>query len=360
VTGEEKKIFLHVGLHKTGTTFLQNHVFTKLDPQEVCYNPTPVKAIIKDLYRKNLQEDYWETHIEAIEKELKQIPQPIIFISYEILSGTPWNNYEDFTLMADFLAKAFPNPVILLVIRNQVDWLISLYKEALKDGAGISINKFLNFQGTFKERASKGYTNVNALGFNFVFMSRYYEKVFGSENVHLLFYEDLSLQPEYFFSQIEKILKCHFIQRIEMARSNQGFSTSSILLLTWIRKVPWFAPQKTPSIVHPIFFLESILSKYDDLSLPIAEAIKRAILTRKVPIFLYRLIFFLKLDYKSSKRRKMKFQNKLINAIEKKAHFNWELMGNAQQTTIKQHYYEQNTALLSDIDEEPVRKKYFL
>ena len=114
-----RKIFIHVGLPKTGTTFLQEKVFPKMD--------------VNFIYKENLV-----TAKLSLDK--------VNLISDEDLShkidifGT--NKYE----IANRIHRLFPNAKIIVVFREKEKWLKSLYNQYLKSfyRPYISFEKFRN------------------------------------------------------------------------------------------------------------------------------------------------------------------------------------------------------------------------
>ena len=106
------EIIFHIGLHKTGTTFLQRYVFPKLKNVNLfCTDGRPFNGI------------------EDLEKD------KINLISIENLSGSPFssNEFTRYTIMEE-LAKLYPNAKIIVTFRNKNSWLKSLYSQYIKTG----------------------------------------------------------------------------------------------------------------------------------------------------------------------------------------------------------------------------------
>jgi len=115
-----KKVFIHLGLHKTATSFLQMEIFPKL--KDITYYFKP------DILSTNFSGDK-------------------ILISYEELSHTriqPNNpsslnyNYE----MANKLSVLFPDADIIIGIRDKDSWIKSMYSRFLLEGSKLSFSKF--------------------------------------------------------------------------------------------------------------------------------------------------------------------------------------------------------------------------
>jgi len=113
-------IFIHVGLHKTGTTYLQKEIFCK----------------IKDInYLASVQ--LWKLHIEK---------DKINLISNELLSSDEphfykfgaTNKYE----ILDHLKRLFPDAKIILGRREFNRWLKSCYKQYIVCGGTLKFNDY--------------------------------------------------------------------------------------------------------------------------------------------------------------------------------------------------------------------------
>jgi len=112
-----KEIYIHVGLHKTGTTFLQENVFPFCD-----INFFKKPAIIKT--------------------ELKE---GVNLISDEELSIGPHrkNCIAERYVFIDNLKRLFPDAKIILCTREEQSWKESLYAQYIRYGGFLSKEDFL-------------------------------------------------------------------------------------------------------------------------------------------------------------------------------------------------------------------------
>jgi hypothetical protein len=156
----ETKVFIHVGLHKTGTTFLQNEVFPKIPNIN---------------YQRHVD---LTTKVEQGELNL---------FSDENLDGGSYrlfSNPKDRYTIAYNLRQMFPTAKIIISIRNTDSWLISAYKQYT-----------LAYWGyTFQQYFSK----FNKDGLDFTSYINYLRKLFGEKNVSVMKYEDLIADPTAF------------------------------------------------------------------------------------------------------------------------------------------------------------------
>jgi len=107
-------VIIHVGLQKTGTTFLQEEIFRKL--KNVRY--------IRDISFTNL----------CFKRDKKTI------IANEALSGDPYSNKIDRFKVIDNLHKLFPDAKIIVGTRYMPNMIDSLYSQYIRNG-GYRIHK---------------------------------------------------------------------------------------------------------------------------------------------------------------------------------------------------------------------------
>jgi len=147
------KVFLHVGMHKTATTFLQVGIFPN----------------IKDV-----------NHIHKFELGSKLYEDKLNIISNEGFSGKsyhPFTDAEERYTKADRLKAMFPEAKILIGIRKPNSWKKSLYSQYIKRGG---ILKFEQWED-----------NVDPLYFDNFSYIKYLKELFGEDNVYVYKFEDL-------------------------------------------------------------------------------------------------------------------------------------------------------------------------
>jgi hypothetical protein len=184
----KRKIFIYVGAHKTGTTFLHRELI-KLEPQlaelDCRYDSEGVKYAktllargfpIDALTLAKLQHEIALAHSEWTERNL-------ILIS-EHFMGNPYTGYLDVKTVAQALPQLFPNDelYVLLSIRRQDHFLESWYNQSIKEGG------FWTF-GEFMEQI--GYQNLD---WNRI--AQCYEDVLGADHVRVITYENAYTTPD--------------------------------------------------------------------------------------------------------------------------------------------------------------------
>lgn len=108
-----KNIIIHLGLHKTATTFLQKEIFPKLEG---------VKFFDLSNTEKNVS-------VLTIELDKNKIN----LISNEELSGRPYKmSAKQRDILLKNLKKVYPNAKIIIGLREKDEWIESLYKQYIK------------------------------------------------------------------------------------------------------------------------------------------------------------------------------------------------------------------------------------
>lgn len=192
---------IHIGYHKTGTTWLQKHVFPNegagcsfvagyklLQPTFVTVNPFDFDS---EAARKKFEQRIRE--VEA--RDLVPV------LSHERLSGSPYAGGYDSGATADRLAATFPDARILVVIREQAGMIGSVYKQYLRWGGAASFGQYVT--------PPSGTARMPVFRFDFLEYHRligYYQNLFGASNVLTLPYELLRAQPEVFLARVGEFL----------------------------------------------------------------------------------------------------------------------------------------------------------
>jgi len=131
------EIYIHIGLHKTGSTFLQYSVFPNLKGIKYFYKPTASDGSCNPF------------DIEISDKT---------FISDEELSKSlPERNHKKRLYFINKLKEIYPNAHILLGLRNYDTWLRSCYVEYIKSGGQKS---FENYKEFYPHYTPEEYKNI--------------------------------------------------------------------------------------------------------------------------------------------------------------------------------------------------------
>ena len=193
-------MLIHIGYHKTGTTWLQDHVFNNPSKGFVSrWTVQSGEAIEYFVLKHPLRYDPNEVRL-AFQKSYGDASDVCPVISHEDLCGYPNSgrfNSVGFNI-CERMHQAFPDAKVLIVVREQKSMLLSLYREYIRADGEASIEGFL---GTGQERT--GYPPVcrlDRLEYHLL-VSRYIE-LFGRDKVLVLPYEFLCRRTTWFEQQI--------------------------------------------------------------------------------------------------------------------------------------------------------------
>lgn len=209
-----KNVLIHIGYHKTASTWLQNHLFTSthpsFEPLSEIDKPTGFSTLAESFIYDN--DGYLLNSFDDNEKCIKERLDNIInskstldnrsyfVMSHERLSGNPHSSGFDASVIANRLYNIFPKAKVLIIIREQTSWLVSNYFQYLSIGGTHSIKKYLNL----KYDGKRPCFSPNHLKYHLL-IDKYYEK-FGQQNVLVLPYEMFSENKEAFFKEISDFL----------------------------------------------------------------------------------------------------------------------------------------------------------
>ena len=263
-----KRIVLHVGLPKAASAFMRRVVFPRLDSTKVFHSQTHFKSEVGVFSAGRFRNTDVKTFRENFKRKLENIDQKTILLCEFSLSGNPAQpveDYKSFYERTDFLKKVFPDAEIIFILRNQIDWLVSIYRNIIEVGDSVSMDEFLGFEdGGFRRRGCKEDHRIDGLGFDFSTMCDYYVKLFGREKVHIFFQEDMKNDPENFIGELQEAIGCDFGGEAGTRRVNRG-SSALVLALTRVKN-RFFKPrthQKTPFRDFVLAAPIQKLKKYD-------------------------------------------------------------------------------------------------
>lgn len=193
-------LLIHIGLHKTGTTWLQETLFSSDSKNFIPLSPDGDPKYFGKLFIWAQKRNFLSP-FEANEKEIRQellgildnleIGEKIPVISHERLSGHPDSGRFDCKTIADRIKTNFPDAKILCIIREQRDIILSTYFQYLKMGGVDSLRKYTSRRNDARR---PGFELSN---YYYLDLVSYYFKLFSPKNVLVLpyemFKEDLNL-----------------------------------------------------------------------------------------------------------------------------------------------------------------------
>ena len=171
-------MLLHVGYHKTATTWMQTRLFQPehgyrqlaghqeifdliVHPHGLDFDPEPMRALIA-------------RGLEGLG------PGEIPVLSSEILSGHPFFGGRESDVLAARLKAIAPEARILISIRNQMRILPSVYMQYVLRGGTSPYDRF--FEGS----KDLGFFGFEAQNFEYDRLVGLYQRLFGAEAVYVL------------------------------------------------------------------------------------------------------------------------------------------------------------------------------
>ena len=193
-----RPILIHPGLHKTGTSWLQAVPFSDID---IFNNVMSHEEV--DAYLVRPHEWQWDPQIarDRIAIALQKNERASVnVLSSEILTGNPFFGSREAPLLARRLREVLPHAKILLTVREQGQWLRSLYQQYVKRGGRLALPDFLS--GSSEPQ----YKTFDFISLEFDRFVEEFSSAFGRENVLVLPQELLRTDMRVFFEHLSSFL----------------------------------------------------------------------------------------------------------------------------------------------------------
>ena len=256
-----KKLILHVGYPKTGTTSLQNSLFLNLN-NKINYLGI-AKAPISDYYHlfRRVLRPWLATAGKDGRQELNLLFKDRLSSGMNLLSEESFINSKNKPgpLIDPFEIKKLLEPKfetidVVIVIRNQVELIYALYAN------GGVLDKYGNIKGvnSYIDMClnDKNYRTF----FSFANVIKKYKSAFGDNKVHVLFFEDFLFDKEKYFNEWAKILSVSkeiLLETIEEAHLHKKKKTSDG---SYVFKMK-YGPNKIKQIIKRLPFMHAIYSR---------------------------------------------------------------------------------------------------
>jgi hypothetical protein len=204
---------VHIGFHKTGTTWIQNELFVSnsdsfipLSTKKKGHSSLANRFIFDD---KGYLLNSFDNNEKAIRADLNELlgardqedENKVLVMSHERLSGNPHSSGFDSSIIARRIKKVFPNAKILIVIREQSSWILSNYFQYLSVGGTHSLYKYLNAK---YDGRRPGFSPTH-IEYHRSILD--YQAKFGAKNVLVLPYELLVFDRTLFIKRIEAFIE---------------------------------------------------------------------------------------------------------------------------------------------------------
>jgi len=220
---------IHIGYHKTATTWFQRDVY----PRVANARAVPYRAVRTAL----LDPDALGFDPQAARRHLGAGVDPLI-LCYEGLVGHYINSGMMGCLSRDVarrLHAAFPEAQIVIFLRNQPEMLVSTYLQYLKKGGTRTVRGFL-FPDRHDPRHAKNPFKAPAFTLDHLAywpLIAEYRRRFGADRVHAFLYEALRADPRGFLADYARRLGLALDpDTVPLAPRNRAFG-SGAMWLAW-------------------------------------------------------------------------------------------------------------------------------
>ena len=288
------EIYIHIGLPRTGTTFLQKKVFGVIDSKtdsggRFIYNPSNIvdALLVAIEHHENGREDLFLEDKNRIHSTINGYSaKDTLLLSSEGFSVDPWHQHRPKNHI--LFKKIFPEAKILLVLRYQPDWVLSIYKLSFLKGWCVTLDHFTNYKNErfipfIRYSDSRRKATINLDGIKFAELVDSYVTSFGRNNVDIYFFEHFRADPEGFVSTLMKSMKVNCGRILETIdfheRVNDGMLSRDIIWFTKIVTLNGW--------MHDLQFISSRTTIKRHLLFPlvIGSRLQQAIRNALLPIF---------------------------------------------------------------------------
>lgn len=221
-------MLIHIGYHKTGSTWLQKSLFTEANGfcqplsqdelTEFLVNPSDLDFISEDFKRK----------LGSRHAELGATGA--LVLSHERFSGDPWTGARDAKSIAHRFQNTFPTAKVLIVIREPKSYLASLYKTYLILGGSARLKEFL-----FPPQDEQNqWFSPDICRFDVLIEE--YCKLFGRANVLVLDFDDLCSDQRAFAEEIRRF--CELNNQLTLGgKENESVTDFTAMLFRYFNVI---------------------------------------------------------------------------------------------------------------------------
>ncbi|PLX75190.1 MAG: hypothetical protein C0615_08035 [Desulfuromonas sp.] len=257
-------MLIHIGYHKTGSTWLQNEFFAKCSSLLSIFDQDQV-------FHNIVSPNCLDFDPERVGSLLNELSQPLVsegtvpVLSSERLCGSPFAGGRDSFVLAKRLHSIAPQAKILIVIREQKRALISTYKQFVQGGGVGSCKQF------FSPPRSDRFNWFDPLHFRYDRLVGRYHELFGEENVLVLPYEEFAKDNTAFCQRILTYsgMNRDWTSENRTSSVHRSLSAFSISLLRHFNRFSLTSSYPWPSInLSPLRRFELAVLRRTDKFLP--------------------------------------------------------------------------------------------
>lgn len=186
------RLLLHVGYHKTGSTWFQSRVFARED-LGFCTWKAPRHVVHQLFCAASPFEPFPDGLLADLVAQATSATEAgkVFVVSHERLSGYPASGGYDAGVIAARLHRVFPNATVFGLFRRQPDMILSAWRQQIVDGGDLSLWQFLNPVEPQIVRVPR----FAAATYRYSGLVGRYREIFGAERALFLPYEMFVERP---------------------------------------------------------------------------------------------------------------------------------------------------------------------
>lgn len=215
---------VHIGYHKTATTFLQQELFADDRTFQAPWKPQSAEAIEHFVltHPRRFDPGAIRDSFLATCRDDGRVP----VISHEALSGNPVYGRYDSDRIAARIAACFPDACILIGVREQASLLHSLYLQYISQGGTEDIDAML------RQNADRiGFRPLLRMDFfEYDLMVEIYSQHFPMERILVQPIELLHADPDAYLSRLGGFLNIPLLAQGPLRRVNERQSELAMML----------------------------------------------------------------------------------------------------------------------------------
>lgn len=244
---------LHIGLAKCASTYLQNVVF----PSHPAIRMVPGKEI-RPILGRLIAGDFSYSPQEDADR-IRQLVAGYsdtgkrVVISQEGLSGDPYCGAGSRANLEE-LHRLFPSTHVMVVLRQQWDYVGSAWSHYVKMGGTAGLCSFVHSAG--RSRTPWGATIVSRLEYDTLVDGM--RRMWGADRCHVLFYEDLRRKHADFVHQVYQAASVHPTVLPPNQRVNKGLGVRSLHVLRFVNAFCKTPLNTAPAPVLPLWVSTSM------------------------------------------------------------------------------------------------------
>jgi hypothetical protein len=251
----DRPVTVHVGYHKTGTSWMQrryipNHPGLQLVGNSIAPMDDPFLSYLIGTNDWTFDPEHaWRLFARQVEDDNRRH----LVVSAERLSGHPFSGGYDQVRLAERIRATLPAARILVVVRDQVPMLESVYRQLIESG----------YPGSFSSLFESERWTMPAFDptmYEYDLVLHQYRRLFGADRVLMARYELLEADPEAFVSQV-----CAFIgvppAPAPRERVNRTVSAEFMVVTRWLNRFRRSERNRWPAVRLPARAIGALVAK---------------------------------------------------------------------------------------------------